>query len=192
MTTTSTDRSGGRRAARVAATRRRILEATLQLHTTLGPARTTVSAIAERAGVQRHTYYAHFPEERDLFLACSGLAMERDPLPNADSWRDFAPGRERLRHGLEQLYGWFRRNERQAACVLRDAEHHALTREMVELRMKPLFERAGAVLAEGIGPRAQALLPVAMDFACWRALAPTHSDGEAAALMADAIGGLDD
>lgn len=181
----------GRRADKAGETRQRIVEAAVELHSTLGPAQTTVSQIAERAGVQRHTYYAHFPEERDLFLACSGLAMERDPLPVAESWQELAPGRERIRHGLEQLYGWFRRNEQQAACVLRDAQHHALTREMVELRMKPLLERAGAVLAEGIGPRAQALLPVAMDFACWRALAPAHCDREAAALMADAVAALD-
>ncbi len=71
-----------RRAERQAQTRRRIVEATVDLHSTLGPARTTISDVAERAGVQRHTVYAHFPTERDLFYACSGLALERDPLPD--------------------------------------------------------------------------------------------------------------
>jgi AcrR family transcriptional regulator len=71
-----------RRAERQAETRRRIVEAAVDLHSSIGPARTTVSMIAERAGVQRHTFYAHFPDERSLFLACSGLTLERDPLPD--------------------------------------------------------------------------------------------------------------
>ena len=72
-----------RRAEQQAETRRRIVEAAVDLHSTVGPALTTISMVAERAGVQRHTLYAHFPDERSLFLACSGLAQERDPLPEA-------------------------------------------------------------------------------------------------------------
>ena len=71
----------GKRADRQAQTRRRIVEAAVDLHSTVGPAQTTVAQIAERAGVQRHTYYAHFPTEWDLVLACSGLALERDRCP---------------------------------------------------------------------------------------------------------------
>ena len=70
-----------RRAEQQAETRQRIVEAAVDLHGSVGPALTTISMVAERAGVQRHTFYAHFPDERSLFLACSGLAMERDPLP---------------------------------------------------------------------------------------------------------------
>src|SRR5687768_2936331 len=140
----------GRRALQQAETRRRIVEAAFELHSTLGPAQTTVSQIAERAGVQRHTYYAHFPEERGLFLACSGLALERDPLPDVEAWRAVPPGRARLREGLALIYSWYQRNAQQAACVLRDAEHHALTREMVELRMQPVFARAAILLGEGL------------------------------------------
>src|SRR6478752_1945029 len=71
-----------RRAENQAETRRRIVEATVDLHTEVGPSRTSISAIAVRAGVQRHTVYAHFPTARELFLACSGLTLERDPLPD--------------------------------------------------------------------------------------------------------------
>lgn len=177
----------GRRADKQEETRRRIVEAAVDLHCTLGPARTTVSQIAERAGVQRHTYYAHFPDERSLFLACSGLALERDPLPAVEEWRALPPGRERVREALEQLYGWYQRNAGQAACVLRDAEHHALTREIVELRMKPTFDRAAELLAEGLPARSHALLAVALDFGCWRLLSQAHGPGSASALMADAL-----
>ena len=73
-----------RRAEQQAETRRRIVEAAVDLHGSVGPASTTFSMIAERAGVQRHTLYAHFPDERSLLLACSGLAHERDPLPDPE------------------------------------------------------------------------------------------------------------
>lgn len=182
----------GRRAEKQEETRRRIVEAAVDLHSTLGPARTTVSQIAERAGVQRHTYYAHFPDERSLFLACSGLALERDPLPDVEAIRAVPPGRARLQAALERFYGWYARNAEQAACVLRDAEHHALTREMVELRMMPVFAAAGEVLAEGLSEPARALLGVALDFACWRHLAAERSPAAAAELMSEAIARLSD
>jgi len=178
----------GKRAEAQRETRRRIVEAAVDLHSTLGPARTSVAQIADRAGVQRHTYYAHFPDERSLFLACSGLAMERDPLPDVSAWRSLPPGRERLRRGLAELYAWYGRNATQAACVLRDAQHHALTREMVELRMLPTLARAAQVLGAGLGERATALLMVALDFSCWRALG--QASEAAADLMSDAIGAL--
>ena len=177
----------GKRAEKQDETRRRIVEAALELHCTVGPARTTVSQIAERAGVQRHTYYAHFPEERQLFLACSGLALERDPLPDVDKFRSLPAGAKRLRRGLEQFYGWYERNAGQAACVLRDAEHHELTRETVDLRMAPVFREATTLLGEGLSPRARAMLGLALDFGCWRNLTKQLTSAQAAQLMADAV-----
>ncbi len=97
-----------RRAERQAETRLRIVEAAVALHGSLGPARTTLSMVAERAGVQRHTLYAHFPDEWSLSLACSGLALERDPLPDAAAW---PIGADQLRVGLGAIYAWYRRNE---------------------------------------------------------------------------------
>src|SRR6478672_8638751 len=126
-----------KRAEKQQDTRRRIVEAAVELHSTLGPARTTVAQIAERAGVQRHTYYAHFPDEKELFLACSGLALERAPLPPVETWAAIPPGNARVRYGLGQLYDWYARNAAMTACVLRDAEIHAPTREVVALRMAP-------------------------------------------------------
>lgn len=181
----------GKRADKQEETRQRIVEAAVELHSTLGPAQTTVAQIAERAGVQRHTYYAHFPEERDLFLACSGHALARDPLPDVAAWGALPPGRERIRRGLEALYGWYARNAEMAACVIRDAEHHALTREITELRMMPTFVAAHETLGEGLGDRARALLGVALDFACWRSLGATHDATQAAALMSDAVCALE-
>ena len=99
---------------------------------------TTFTMLAERAGVQRHTLYAHFPDEFSLNLACSSLAMEeRDRLPNADPWRTIEDGPERLRAGLTAIYGWYERNAALAACVLRDVEYHEVTQRIVELRFGP-------------------------------------------------------
>ena len=179
----------GRRADKLEETRRRIVEAAVDLHSTLGPARTTVKQISELAGVQRHTYYAHFPDERSLFLACSGLALARDPLPEVSLWQSLPCGRARVRHGLTELYLWYERNTAMAACVLRDAEHHALTREMAELRIVPTLVQASQMLGEGLDTGARALLGVALDFACWRVLGETHRAKLAADLMTKAVCG---
>src|SRR3954468_21950344 len=96
-----------RRAENVEETRRKIVEAAVELHGTVGPARTTVSAIAERAGVQRQTYYRHFSDERELLRACSGLWEERHRPPNAGDLREIVDGRERLRRGLTGLYSFY-------------------------------------------------------------------------------------
>jgi AcrR family transcriptional regulator len=147
-----------RRAEQQAATRQRIVEAAVDLHGSVGPAFTTVSMVAERAGVQRHTYYAHFATERDLLLACSGLVLERDPLPDANSLQDIP---ERLHTGLLALYHWYRRNAALTGCVLRDAEHHALTREINELRMAGPLAAYHATLGKGLNDAQRAMFGLA-------------------------------
>ena len=128
-----------RRAEQQADTRQRIVEAAVALHTEVGPALTSLSGVAERAGVQRNTLYAHFPDERSLLMACSALAQERDPLPDAAAWAGIDNRDERLRVGLAAIYGWYGRNADLAGCVLRDAETHPLTREIAALRWGPFM-----------------------------------------------------
>lgn len=178
-----------KRAERLADTRRRIVEAAVDLHSEIGPASTTLSMIAERAGVQRHTLYAHYPDERSLLLACSGLAVERDPLPDAAPWAAIPGMPDRLCAGLTAVYGWYARNESLAACVLRDAEHHALTREMAELRFGAPMLSYRQVLGAGLAPWQKALLAVALNFHTWRTLAgeARMSPPDAACLVAAAI-----
>ena len=179
----------GKRATAKEQTRQRIVEAAVELHSRLGPARTSIAQIAEKAGVQRHTFYAHFPDERGLSLACSGLAFERDPLPDIEQWAACRPGVERIRRGLGELYEWYSRNAEMIASVLRDAEYHDLTREVAELRMGRPFERMNELLGEGLAPAGRALLHVALDFHCWRVLAQTGV-ASPAGTMADAIVGV--
>src|SRR5205085_973892 len=92
----------------------RITEAAVELHRTVGPARTTISAIAEKAGVQRLTVYRHIPDERELFAACNAHWLAADPPPDPSSWSD-------LRPALRELYGWYRRNADMLGNSLRDA-----------------------------------------------------------------------
>jgi AcrR family transcriptional regulator len=159
-----------KRAEQQAATRQRIVEAAVDLHSTVGPSATTVSMVAERAGVQRHTYYAHFPDERSLAMACSGLALERDPVPDPAPWRAIADPAQRLRVGLSALYDWQARNAQLNACVMRDLEHNAVVREICELRYGPPMGAIVAVLGAGMNARQHALLHLAMSYYTWRTL----------------------
>jgi AcrR family transcriptional regulator len=180
----------GRRAERQAETRRRIVEAAVDLHSTFGPAQTSFTMLAERAGVQRHTLYAHFPDELSLNLACSSLAMEeRDPLPSAEPWRTIEGRRERLRAGLTAIYGWYERNAALAACVLRDVEYHAVTQKIAELRFGPSMASYKEVLGGTLGAKGQAALLLALSYFTWRTLARESglTMAEAVETMAKAI-----
>jgi AcrR family transcriptional regulator len=179
-----------RRAEQQAETRRRIVEATIALHGSVGPAMTTISMIAERAGVQRHTVYAHFPDDRSLFLACSGAAFEQDPPPEAGPWRSIGDRDERLRAGLSAIYGWYERNATLIAAVMRDVEHHSLTREVMELRHGPVMAAYREVLGAGLAARQRAVLRLALSFFTWRTLVREGGLKPAAAArtMVQAIG----
>jgi AcrR family transcriptional regulator len=160
----------GKRAEAQAETRQRIVDAAVELHGEFGPALTSMSAVAERAGVQRNTLYAHFPDERALLLACSAASLERDPLPDANEWRGIKDRKARLATGLAAVYAWYARNEQLAGCVLRDAEFHEPVREIVALRYGPHVAAFVEVLGEGM-PKAQlAVLRVALGYFSWRSL----------------------
>src|SRR4028119_2167336 len=111
-----------KRAERQQETRLRIARATLELHEILGPALTTRSAIAERAGVTRPTVYSHFPDELSLGKACSSLEMSDNPLPDPGRWEEIADPEERMRGALGDLYAYFRRREGLRANILCDQE----------------------------------------------------------------------
>ena len=159
-----------KRAEQQAETRQRIVDAAIELHTEIGPAKTTFSMVAEKAGVQRHTLYAHFPDELSLLMACSALALERDPLPDPAPWRRIEDRHERLRVGLTAIYGWFERGADLAACILRDAEIHPPVRETVALRMGPSIAAYHETLGAKLNARQRAMLGLALSFYTWRSL----------------------
>jgi AcrR family transcriptional regulator len=165
-----------KRAAEMAATRRRITEAAVELHGTVGPARTTLSAIARKAGVQRHTVYRHFPTEADLFGACSAHYLTANPWPDLEPWRAINDPRQRLALALQELYAYYERTEPMFSNVLRDAEVvEALRPTLVPLQA--FLSEATDVLMNSWptrGRRRQVLaaaLQHAVDFQGWRSLA---------------------
>lgn len=158
------------RAEHRAQTRQKIVEAAVDLHGTVGPARTSLSMVAERAGVQRNTLYAHFPDERSLLMACSGLSFERSPPPDGAAWLAVGDPRARLRTALAAVYAWFGANAGMLGCVLRDAEHYPPVQEIAALRFGPVIAGWRAALGEGRSPEQQAMIGLALDFHAWRAL----------------------
>ena len=179
-----------RRAENQAETRQRIVEAAFDLHGILGPSRTTISKVAERAGVQRQTLYAHFPDERSLFLACSAHHLTIDTPPDPASWSDVVQLKDRLERALGEIYSWYERNAHVTGAVLRDAEIDDTLREVVQMRLAPIFEAWSASLSDGTkDPQATALLTLALSFYTWRTMAlDAGLDSAAAAkVMASAV-----
>jgi AcrR family transcriptional regulator len=159
------------RADRQHETRQRIIEATIELHQTIGPGATTITEIAERAGVGRVTVYRHFPEELSLDRACSGLYFERNPAPAPDGWKTVADPVERLRVGLRETYAYHARTEQMITRALADARDHPV--------MAPYhahWARAARVLLEPwptsgrLRKQLGAALALAVSFDTWRTL----------------------
>lgn len=157
-------------------TRHRITEAAVELHGTIGPARTTMTAVAERAGVQRQTVYRHFADEGELLLACSGLYEAQHPWPDAARWAEIADPAERLRVALDTLYAWYETTEGMWTNVLRDETLVAALGPAL-LPFRAYLDGAARELAAGWGARGGrrtillAAARHAVDFHTWRSLA---------------------
>src|SRR5690606_16526321 len=108
------------------------VEATAALHAEVGPAATSISAIAKRAGVQRLTVYRHFPDERELFEACGALGEERHPSPDPALWSEVEDPVARAEAALRALYVYYSGDARGLALVLRDAEEMPALRDVLQ------------------------------------------------------------
>ena len=180
------------RAERLAETRRRITEATVELHRTIGPAATQINEVARRAGVQRMTVYNHFPDQASLLAACSAHWRALHPAPDPAAWRAAEQPGARLRLGLRELYGWYRETEPMTANVLRDAQLLPALRPIIEGGLLRYLQGARQVLTEPIDVRGRgrervdAAARAAVDFHLWRALARL-GDADAADLAAGLV-----
>jgi AcrR family transcriptional regulator len=156
-------------------TRRRITAAAVELHGTIGPSRTTISAIAERAGVRRATVYRHFPDERALFEACSGMFGAANPPPNPALWATIDQPERRLEVALNALYDWYERVGDMLINLLRDAPSMPILREIGAPRIAYLA-RLEDQLTRGSGAHGRhartrrAAVALALDFTTWHAL----------------------
>ena len=178
------------RAESVTETRQRIVEATVELHASLGPARTTISAIAELAGVQRLTVYRHFPDERALFQACSGHWTAQNPKPDPLTWAATNDPEERLRIALIEIYAFFRATDGMTGNILRDMPELPVLRE-VAAPLIEYWQTVRAVLDRGWEARGhkrtvlRAMIGHAIEFDTWRSL--TGREGLDDVAAADAM-----
>ena len=173
------------RADNTAETRRLLAKAAFELHDTIGPSRTTVSAIAERAGVQRLTVYRHFPDDAAIFAACTSYSFEHDPPPNPETWRNIADPSERLIAALREVYGYYAKKRQLLSNLYRDAELPVVADALA--RRQQVLQRGVAILLEGRSRVSDAKIVKAalghvLDFAIWRSLTETQGLNEKAAI----------
>ncbi len=165
----------GRRAQLEAETRLRITQAAVDLHGSVGPARTTISAVADRAGVQRATVYRHFPDEDALFDACSSHWMAHHPLPDPAAWAKIEDPDRRLRVALEELYDWYERGEYMLEKTTRDLALVPALRPSMEAFRSWLDAAVDAILRGrsergARRRRVRATVGHALAFETWRSL----------------------
>jgi AcrR family transcriptional regulator len=182
-----------RRAELEEETRRRITESAMELHGTVGPARTSISAVAERAGVRRSTVYRHFPDELALFTACSTHFAESNPLPDLASWESIGDPDERLRVALSELYGYYRGTEAMLDNLHRDEVTMPVVRQLFA-PYREYLSRARDLLVRGRPERgrrrreARAAVGHALAYTTWRSLTREQGlDDESAAAMMSAL-----
>jgi AcrR family transcriptional regulator len=180
-----------RRAESEQETRLRITEAAVALHGSVGPARTTISAIAEQAGVQRATVYRHFPDEETLFAACSGHFAAMNPPPDPTPWGEEKEAGARLRRALTEVYAWYARTEAMLENVLRDeplvpAMATPLARRRTYLDLVVDAVIAGRPERGHARRRVKAAFAHALAFPTWQSLVRENGlkDAEAVSLMA--------
>jgi AcrR family transcriptional regulator len=183
------------RADRQRETRRRIVEATAALHQELGPARTTVSEVARRAGVQRLTVYNHFPDDGELFAACQGHFMARHPPPDLSAALALEDPHARVEAVLRAMYESYRVRAPMTSKVLRDRSALPALDALLERTMDAQLGQLAAALTApfrargGAAKRLRATVALALDFWTWERLAREGFDEPAAAqLMASLVG----
>src|SRR5919108_4744561 len=179
-----------RRAELEALTRERITESTVELHGTVGPTRTSISAVAERAGVRRSTVYRHFPDEAALFSACSSHWMAANPPPDPTGWAAIGDPDERLRAALEELYAYYRRTERMLDNLHRDEAAMPIVKRLfagfrghIAAGKETLM--GGRAVRGSVRRRVRAAIGHSLAFPTWRSLARDQGldDPEAVDLM---------
>ena len=171
-------------------TRRRITESAVELHGTLGPSRTSISAVAEHAGVRRSTVYRHFPDEPALFAACSAHWGAANPSPDLARWAAIADPDERLRSALAELYAYYRRTRPMLENLYRDEETVPTVKASFGRFRQYLAAACDTLMAGrrargGAHDRVRASIGHALAFATWRSLTLDEGldDREAAELM---------
>lgn len=159
-----------KRREKVEETRRRIAKATYELHSTVGPANTTVAQIAEKAGLPRQTIYRNFPTQLDLFRGCIAFGLQLTPPPDPVAWQGLSDPDQRLRTGLTELYRWFEEVEDIMTNALRDVGAFPVAAEAMQ-PLAELVESMHSTLSTGWETHSVSpLIRLAIDFSTWKML----------------------
>jgi AcrR family transcriptional regulator len=179
-----------RRAELEEETRRRITESAVALHERVGPAQTSITAIAERAGVRRSTVYRHFPDEDALFDACSSHWRALNPPPDPRTWNAIDDPTTRTESALRELYAFFGHTHGMYESLLRDeplvpAVHRRLRDFYGYLDSVRDLLMAGRGLRGSAARRTRAAIGHAVAFPTWRSLVQEQrlAQDDAVALM---------
>ena len=180
-----------KRAESEAQTKQRITEATMLLHETVGPARTTVSGVAEEAGVQRATVYRHFPDEEALVDACSSHWLSIHPPPDPGQWMAISDPDERLRAALRDMYAYYSETGETLEKLVRDSPRVPAIAKRMRIRTAALDQLAD-LLMTGRGlrgarrRRVRAAIGHGLQLETWRSLVGDQglSPADAADLIA--------
>jgi AcrR family transcriptional regulator len=184
-----------RRAELEAQTKQRITESAVELHGSLGPAHTSMKAVAEHAGVPRSTVYRHFADEEALFGACSACWAAENPPPDVSRWEEIDDPSERLEAALDELYAYYRRAGGMLDKLLRDegsvpmvAKLFAPYHQLMEMITEILMRRRG--LRGKARDRTRAAIGHAISFRAWQQLTEDEELGDesAAELMRRLVG----
>jgi AcrR family transcriptional regulator len=177
-----------RRAESSQETHRRITQSAVELHGTIGPSKTSVSAVAAHAGVRRSTVYRHFPDEAALFDACTAHWAAANPPPDLGAWTAIDDPDERLLVALGELYAFYGRTELMLDNLFRDEATVPLVRERFAA-FRQYFGAArdsliaGRTLRGGARRRTQAALGHAIAFSTWKSLVREQGLADADAVV---------
>jgi AcrR family transcriptional regulator len=175
-----------RRATQQQETRERIVDAAIALHEEIGPAATTISVLAERAGVQRLTVYRHFPNEQEILRACSSKWFGLNPPPDVSQIERGKPT-ERTRAILLALYKYYESTAQMWTSLYRDVgKVDALNEPMVgfEGYLAAAKKELLAGWANNRSRRLQATAAHALGFSTWQSLT---EQGLSRTAMADLV-----
>ena len=184
-----------RRAEQVDQTRQRITEAAVRLHTSVGPSQTSISSVAEEAGVTRLTVYRHFADLDALFVACMGHWSATHPGPDIEAWAAIEPAGLRAGRAFDELYAWYATVHEELYPIYRDQSAMPVSAQQAMAAQNDAITAAIVGRPSEAGANGQQQLETAVarhlvDFWTWRSLvveqglSPAQASGAALAMLA--------
>ena len=177
----------GRRAESADETRRRLVQATFELHGEQGIAATTMKQIADRAGVGVGTVYHHFPALEDTVVACALHVQQAMPIPTEAIFAGIAPMKQRVQCLARAMFGYF--DQVPHDIVLADQDKIPVLKEVtVEEQTQRIALTRAALAPFSVDRELIRVVAALLDVGVYRSLRRAGlSRDEAVAAIADVI-----